>query len=65
MYKANMDDSIEVSTSKLKDAGYLGSIRDGRGKECKGYALIMKSGNIVSYIKCSMYKTVGYNENYE
>ena len=65
VYTSNYDDTIVVSTSKLKDGGYLDSIKDARGKECKGYSMILKSGNIVSYIRCSIYKTVGYNEDYE
>lgn len=64
-YNSKSNDTIVVTTSKLKNAGYLGSIEDGRGRECKGYAIIINTGNIVSYIKCGMYKTVGYNEDYE
>ena len=65
VYHGNVDDTTIVTTSKLKLGGYLGSISDARGRECKGYAIIMKTGNIVSYVKCSIYKTVGYNEDYE
>ena len=64
-YSYNTDDTVVVSTSKLKINGYLNSIVDARGKECKGYSIIMKTGNIVSYIRCSVYKTAGYNEAYE
>ena len=63
-YKEN-NDTVVVSTSKLQSNGYLSSIKDGRNRECKGYAMILSNGNIVSYIKCSMYKTVGYNSDYE
>ena len=61
----NRNDTIVVSTKTLKSNGYLSDLEDGRGRECKGYAMILSSGNTVSYIKCSMYKTVGYNEDYE
>ena len=64
-YPNGSDDTIVVTTSKLKGGGYLDSIEDARGKECKGYAIVLKTKNIVSYVKCSIYKTVGYNEEYE
>ena len=58
-------DTIVVNTSKLKSNGYLSGLEDYKGRECKGYAMILENGNIVSYIKCGVYKTVGYNEDYE
>ena len=65
VYNSKSDDTIVVNTDKLKNGGYLDSIKDGRGKDCKGYAMIFESGNIVSYIKCTFYTTVGYNRDYE
>ena len=65
VYKSNSDDTIIINTDKLKNGGYLDSIKDGRGKDCKGYAMIMETGNIVSYIKCTFYTTVGYTTDYE
>ena len=65
MYPNGSDDTIVVSTSKLKSGGYLESITDAKGRECIGYAIILKTKNIVSYIKCGIYKTAGYSEDYE
>lgn len=64
-YNSDIDDTLIVTVDKLKNEGYLGDVTDSRGRNCKGYSMIMKSGNIVSYIRCSFYKTVGYNEDYE
>ena len=64
-YPAGTIDTIVVSVDTLKANGYLSPIYDNKNKECKGYAKILKSGNCVSYIKCSYYKTVGYSEDYE
>lgn len=58
-------DTVIVSVSTLKRNGYLTPIYDSRNKECSGYAKILNTGTCVSYIKCSLYKTVGYNEDYE
>ena len=63
-YRSN-DDTIVVTTNTLKRSGYLDPLYDAKGKECKGYAMILHNSNIVSYIKCSMYKTTGYSDNYE
>ncbi len=65
VYHSTSDDTIVVNVDKLKSAGYLDSITDARGKECKGYSIILKTGNIVSYVNCTFYKTVGYNNDYE
>ena len=59
------DDTVVITTNTLKNNGYLGALTDPRGKECKGYAIVLQTGSIVSYIKCSVYKTAGYSENYE
>lgn len=63
-YKSN-NDTIVVTSRTLIDSGYLSPMYDSRNKECNGYAIILKNGNIVSYIKCSIYKTAGYSEDYE
>ena len=52
-YPAGTIDTIVVSVDTLKANGYLSPIYDNKNKECKGYAKILKSGNCVSYIKCS------------
>lgn len=65
MYPKGSDDTIVVNTSKLKSGGYLESITDAKGRECSGYSIILKTKNIVSYIKCGIYKTAGYSEDYE
>ena len=65
MYPKGSDDTIVVTTSKLKSGGYLESITDAKGRECSGYSIILKTKNIVSYIKCGIYKTAGYSEDYE
>lgn len=64
-YPAGNSDTIVVSVDTLKSNGYLSPLYDNKNKECKGYAMILKTGNCVSYIKCSYYKTVGYSEDYE
>ena len=43
----------------------MNPIYDSRNKECKGYAKLLSNGNSIAYIKCSVYETVGYSENYE
>ena len=64
-YPSGTSDAIVVSVDTLKANGYLSPIYDNRNQECRGYAKILKTGNCVSYIKCSTYKTVGYSEEYE
>ena len=64
-YPNGSADTIVVSVDTLKNNGYLSPIYDSRNKECKGYARILKSKTIVSYIKCAVYKTAGYSEDYE
>ena len=64
-YNGHTDDTLIISTSTLKQSGYLDRIEDNRARECKGYATVLKTNNIVSYIKCSFYKTAGYNSDYE
>jgi len=64
-YPSGLNENIVVSVNSLKANGYMSPIYDSRNRECNGYAMILKSGTIVSYIKCSSYKTPGYNSNYE
>ena len=64
-YPYGSSDTIIVSTATLKSLGYLGSIPDSKGRECTGYAKILSTGTCVSYIKCSVYKTSGFSEEYE
>lgn len=64
-YPYGSTDTIVVSVETLKNNGYLSPIYDSRHKECNGYAKILRSKTIVSYIKCSVYKTPGFSEDYE
>ena len=64
-YPYGSSDTVIVSISTLKNNGYISGIYDSRNKECKGYAKILKTNNCISYIKCSVYKTSGYSEEYE
>lgn len=65
VYPNGNNDTIIVSISTLKGLGYLGSVPDSKGRECTGYSKILNTGTCVSYIKCSVYKTTGYSEEYE
>ena len=64
-YPYGTDDTIIVNINTLKNKGYMSAIYDSRKKECKGYAKVLGNGTSVAYIKCSLYQTVGYSENYE
>lgn len=64
-YYSTSSDTLVVSVNTLKNNGYLTSIKDGKNKECTGYAKILTNGTCVSYIKCSKYKTSGYDSDYE
>ena len=64
-YPYGLNDSIVVSINALKSNGYMSPIYDSRNRECKGYAMILRNGTCVSYIKCSTYRTPGYNSDYE
>ena len=64
-YPEGYTDTVIVSVETLKNYGYLSPVYDSRGKECKGYAKILKTGNCVSYVRCSNYKTIGYSEKNE
>ena len=61
----NNNDTVIISVDTLKNSGYLSPIYDSRNKECKGYAKVLNGNTVVSYIKCSVYKTSGYSEDYE
>lgn len=64
-YPSGLNDNVVVSVNTLKANGYMSPIYDSRNRECKGYAMILSSGTVVSYIKCPLYKTPGYNSDYE
>ncbi len=64
-YEDNREDTVIISTSRLIANGYLNGLEDNRGRSCKGYAIVIKSSNVSSYIKCGFYKTAGYNSDYE
>ena len=64
-YPNGNSDTVIVTIKTLKSNGYMNSIYDSRNKECSGYAKILNNGNCISYIKCSIYKTTGYSEDYE
>ncbi len=58
-------DTVIVSVDTLKNNGYLTPLYDYLGRECRGYAKILKNKTCVSYIRCGFYKTTGYSEDYE
>ena len=64
-YPSGTNDTVVVSVNTLKSSGFLSSIYDGRNKECKGYAKVLRNGNSVGYIRCSSYTTSGYSVDYE
>ena len=65
IYPNGNHETVIVSVNTLTSNGYMNEIRDSRNKKCDGYAKILENGNVVSYIKCSIYKTTGYSEEYE
>ena len=65
VYPNGSEDTVIVSISTLKNNGYLSPIYDARNKECNGYSKILSNRNTIAYIKCSVYKTTGYSEDYE
>lgn len=64
MYNGGGDDIVIIRVSTLQANGYLGTLVDDRNKACTGYAKVINSSGgkqvYVSYIKCSRYKTTGY-----
>lgn len=62
-YSILNQDIVIIRITSLVSGGYMSEIKDGNNKTCSGYAkVINSSGNAVyvSYIKCSKYKTTGY-----
>ena len=64
-YPNGSSDTVIVTTDTLKSNGYLSPLYDKFGRECKGYTKILRTGTAVSYIRCAVYKSTGYNEEYE
>lgn len=64
-YPNGTSDTLIVTTDTLKSNGYLSPLYDKYGRECKGYTKILRTGTAVSYIRCAVYKSTGYNEEYE
>ena len=64
-YPNGTSDIVIVNINTLVSNGYMTDIYDSRNKKCNGYAKILNNGNVVSYIRCSIYETTGYNEEYE
>ena len=64
-YPHGSTDTIIVTVDTLKNNGYLTPLYDKWGRECRGYTKILKTGVAVSYIRCAVYETTGYNEEYE
>jgi hypothetical protein len=64
-YPYGSSDTVIVSIDSLKNNGYLNPVYDNYGRECKGYAKVLSNGTCVSYIRCALYKTTGYSEDYE
>lgn len=59
--------SIIININELIDKGYITSLEDADGKQCKGYVEVFQSNtiNYSVYIKCSDYQTVGYDTRKE
>jgi len=64
-YPEGNGDTIIVSSNILIANGYLSDLKDGDGKDCRGYSKVHSNGVIVSYVKCSRYTTTGYEVDYE
>jgi len=64
-YINGTSDIIYVSLTTLVKNGYITRKQEENGKTCDGYAKIATNSNVASYIKCSKYKTSGYNSKYE
>ena len=64
-YPHGSNDTVIVTIDTLKNNGYIEPLYDKFGRECKGYTKILKTGTAVSYIRCAVYKSTGYNEDYE
>lgn len=63
-YQGTTEDIVIIRVSTLQTNGYLGELVDDKNKSCSGYAKVINSSGgkqvYVSYIKCSRYKTTGY-----
>ena len=64
-YPNGSSDTVIISVETLKNNGYLTPLYDKYNRECKGYAKVLPLGTCVSYIRCPLYKTTGYSEEYE
>lgn len=64
-YTSGTNDTVIISTKTLKATGYLSELYDGNNRKCTGYAKILKNGVCLSYLKCSRYRTSGYENDYE
>ena len=64
-YSNGSNDTVIVTVETLKNHGYISPLYDKFGRECKGYTKILKTGTAVSYIRCAVYKSTGYSEDYE
>ena len=64
-YPNGSSDTIIINYNSLKNNGYIDYLNDNYGRECNGYAKILRSGICVSYIRCTFYKTTGYSVEYE
>lgn len=64
-YPGGVSKTTYVSFSKLRSDGYIKSLTDDNGRNCTGYVEITKGGSVFGYVKCSRYKTGGYDSSYE
>ena len=64
-YKNGLSKGTNISVNRLISAGYLSTLRDGKGRKCTGYAYLSESGSTFGYIKCPRYRTEGYDATYE
>lgn len=58
-------DGVIIKSNTLVASGYLNKMYDKNDRECTGYVKVFNSSVASAYIKCSKYKTTGYDSDYE
>lgn len=64
-YGEGITDVVIVRYNTLLNNGYISNLTDKYSKECSGYTEVIKASDTLiyyPYIKCSRYKTEGYEE---
>ncbi len=62
-YPDGHNDTVIVSFDTLYHDGDITKLYDEIGKECNGYAKILKNKVTIGYVKCPKYMTSGYDED--